>query len=333
MDDSVYADETDVKELLDVSNFDDYDASAGSQKSGASRFNPFNKRPDSSIRHAVNGDVSTHDAAGAPVLQFKEDDDSDDDQLLNLDHTSQGSHRFENPWSSMYPNPNDPDDDDRLLVVIREGFCKGGAGAACDDSCPRHGGNSTIQQEDNDHCHRQRTQSRSKPNDARNRLICASILCLVFVIAEVVGGYFANSLAIMTDAAHMLSDFASFLISLFAIWFAQRPPTKKMSFGYHRAGAGLQHDDDVDYDEVKADLLRLPGVESVHSLCIWVLTMSKNAVAVHIAIRSDVDPLRTLSQATELLRLRHHFVSTTIQVEPYDASIMSTCTHCIGPTK
>ena len=51
-----------------------------------------------------------------------------------------------------------------------------------------------------------------------------------------IGGYLANSLAIMTDAAHMLSDFASFLISLFALWMASRPASKRMSFGWHRAG-------------------------------------------------------------------------------------------------
>merc|ERR1719458_1907840 len=52
---------------------------------------------------------------------------------------------------------------------------------------------------------------------------------------EIVGGYMANSLAIATDAAHLLTDFASFMISLFAIWVASRPATKKMSFGWHRA--------------------------------------------------------------------------------------------------
>lgn len=35
--------------------------------------------------------------------------------------------------------------------------------------------------------------------------------------AEMVGGYLANSLALMTDAAHLLSDLASFCISLFAV--------------------------------------------------------------------------------------------------------------------
>jgi cation diffusion facilitator family transporter len=55
-------------------------------------------------------------------------------------------------------------------------------------------------------------------------------------IAEAIGGYLSNSLAVMTDAAHMLSDFTSFLVSLFALWISQRPPSRTMSFGYYRAG-------------------------------------------------------------------------------------------------
>ena len=50
----------------------------------------------------------------------------------------------------------------------------------------------------------------------------ASILCLFFMVLEIVGGIWANSLAIATDAAHLLTDFASFMISLFSIWVASR---------------------------------------------------------------------------------------------------------------
>ena len=53
------------------------------------------------------------------------------------------------------------------------------------------------------------------------------------------GGLLAGSLAIMTDAAHMLSDFAAFLISLFAIWVAHWLPDKKRTFGYYRAGTHM----------------------------------------------------------------------------------------------
>lgn len=52
------------------------------------------------------------------------------------------------------------------------------------------------------------------------------------------GGYLAHSLAILTDAAHLLTDFASIMISLFALWVSSRPPTKTMNFGWHRAGNG-----------------------------------------------------------------------------------------------
>lgn len=52
---------------------------------------------------------------------------------------------------------------------------------------------------------------------------------------EIVGGYLANSLAILTDAAHMLSDVAGFMISYVAIYLGTKPATFHMSFGYARA--------------------------------------------------------------------------------------------------
>ena len=86
-----------------------------------------------------------------------------------------------------------------------------------------------------DHCHTDLNVSQSESNAARNKLMLASSLVLVFMVCEFAGGFLANSLAIMTDAFHLLSDFAGFCISLFAIWFASRPATKNMSFGYYRA--------------------------------------------------------------------------------------------------
>ena len=55
----------------------------------------------------------------------------------------------------------------------------------------------------------------------------------------------ANSLAIMTDAAHLLSDFAGFMISLLALWVVTKPATTTLSFGWHRAGIHLNHKDGV----------------------------------------------------------------------------------------
>nr|XP_019953550.1 PREDICTED: zinc transporter 2-like [Paralichthys olivaceus] len=70
---------------------------------------------------------------------------------------------------------------------------------------------------------------------ARRKLFIACTLTLVFMIGEVVGGYAAHSLAIMTDAAHLLTDFGSILISIFSLWISSRPRTQTMTFGWHRA--------------------------------------------------------------------------------------------------
>lgn len=70
---------------------------------------------------------------------------------------------------------------------------------------------------------------------AVRRLRIAGVVCLFFMILEFVGGYLSNSLAIVTDAAHLLSDFAGFMISLFALWMATKPATTTLSFGWHRA--------------------------------------------------------------------------------------------------
>uniref|UniRef100_A0A665U5I7 Proton-coupled zinc antiporter SLC30A8 n=1 Tax=Echeneis naucrates TaxID=173247 RepID=A0A665U5I7_ECHNA len=70
---------------------------------------------------------------------------------------------------------------------------------------------------------------------ARKRLYVVSVICLVFMIGEVLGGYFAGSLAVMTDAAHLLVDFTSFIISLLSLWLSSRPATHRLSYGWHRA--------------------------------------------------------------------------------------------------
>lgn len=53
------------------------------------------------------------------------------------------------------------------------------------------------------------------------------------------GGYFAHSLAVMSDAAHLLTDFASFMIGLMALHLSSRPSTARFNFGWYRAGDQL----------------------------------------------------------------------------------------------
>lgn len=61
------------------------------------------------------------------------------------------------------------------------------------------------------------------------------VLTSAFTAAEVVGGLLTDSLALLADAGHMLSDDVSLGLALFAIWLAERPPTPRKSFGYQRA--------------------------------------------------------------------------------------------------
>jgi len=66
------------------------------------------------------------------------------------------------------------------------------------------------------------------------KLIWVTIICIFFMVCEIVGGVISNSLAIMSDAAHMLSDFSGFAISMFSIIISRRKPTKSLSYGYYR---------------------------------------------------------------------------------------------------
>ncbi len=54
------------------------------------------------------------------------------------------------------------------------------------------------------------------------------------MITEFVGGLLANSLALLSDAAHMLADCLALLLSIVAFRFSSRPPTNKTTFGFYR---------------------------------------------------------------------------------------------------
>ncbi|ELW47643.1 zinc transporter 2 [Tupaia chinensis] len=326
----------------------------------------------------------------------------------------------------------------------------------------------------NHHCHAQKGPG--SPCDpgkerARRQLYVASAICLVFMIGEVVGGYLAQSLAVMTDAAHLLTDFASMLISLFSLWMSSRPATKTMNFGWQRAeilgallsvlsiwvvtgvlvylaverlvsgdyeiqgetmlitagcavavniimgftlhqsghGHGHSHAHShgsspqqnpsvraafihvigdflqsvgilvaayvlyfkpeykfvdpictflfsvlvlgttltilrdvllvlmegtpkgVDFTAVRALLLSVEGVEALHSLHIWALTVAQPMLSVHIAIAPNADAQAVLKAASARLQGQFHFHTMTIQIEDYSED-MRDCQACQGPS-
>ncbi len=69
---------------------------------------------------------------------------------------------------------------------------------------------------------------------SRGRLLAVLLLGVVILVVEVAGAIAANSLALLADAGHMLTDVAGVAMALLAIWFAGRPATNGRTFGYLR---------------------------------------------------------------------------------------------------
>ncbi len=72
-------------------------------------------------------------------------------------------------------------------------------------------------------------------HNARRRLILAIWLNVGMLIAEVIGGIWTNSLALLSDAGHMFTHIFALMVSLVAINLAMRAHSDEMTYGYHRA--------------------------------------------------------------------------------------------------
>jgi cobalt-zinc-cadmium efflux system protein len=89
-------------------------------------------------------------------------------------------------------------------------------------------------------------QQRSASSERRALALAAGLTAAVLVV-EVVAGILTNSLALLADAGHMLSDAVALALALFASWFAARPATPEKTYGFYRVeilaallnGAGL----------------------------------------------------------------------------------------------
>ena len=68
----------------------------------------------------------------------------------------------------------------------------------------------------------------------KRRLKFVLALTAVFMIIEFAGGILANSLALIADSAHMLTDVGALGLSLFVLWFSRRPASTAKSYGYLR---------------------------------------------------------------------------------------------------
>ncbi|KAI4884585.1 hypothetical protein NFI96_034554 [Prochilodus magdalenae] len=181
---------------------------------------------------------------GMPAPSADTTNSTDEDSMVNLEKVPLTSQEY-------YPVPGLSDDlkDDYLDTQFEEEHDTRGAAF---------------------HCHSSRTalaQHHDKLH-ARRKLLITSAVCLVFMIGEVIGGYAAHSLAVMTDAAHLLTDFGSMLISLFSLWISSKPASKTLTFGWHRS-------------EVLGGLLSV--------LSIWAVTIVLVLMAIQRIIQNDYE--------------------------------------------
>jgi cobalt-zinc-cadmium efflux system protein len=68
------------------------------------------------------------------------------------------------------------------------------------------------------------------------RLALSLFITLVFVVVEILAGVFANSLALLTDAAHNFTDVLALALTWWALWITTKPANSGKTYGYHRAG-------------------------------------------------------------------------------------------------
>lgn len=79
-----------------------------------------------------------------------------------------------------------------------------------------------------DHC-------RHLENSNKKSLLLVLVVTAFYMVAEFLGGYFSNSLALTADAGHMLSDVGALALSFFAIWLSGKKAPIEKTFGYYRA--------------------------------------------------------------------------------------------------
>src|SRR5215475_10181928 len=70
--------------------------------------------------------------------------------------------------------------------------------------------------------------------NARTSLKLALLITSTFLVAEFFGALYTNSLALLADAGHMLTDVAALSLSLAATWFATRRATPQKTYGFYR---------------------------------------------------------------------------------------------------
>ena len=156
-------------------------------------------------------------------------------------------------------------------------------------------------------------------DDAR-RLAIALVLLLAFMVAEVVVGILASSLALLADAAHMLTDAGAIALALFAARLARRPASGGFTFGYRRAeilsaqlnGATLVGLGAVIGIEGIRRLFEPPDVEGAAVLIVAVVGIGVNLTATAVLAGANRRSLNVEGAFQHVLNDLFAFVATAI---------------------
>jgi len=88
--------------------------------------------------------------------------------------------------------------------------------------------------DDHAHGHHHHHASAADAERSTRALTWALVVTVVVLFAEVIGGWVSNSLALLADAGHVLTDAAALGLSLFVAWFSRQPVTPEKTYGYLR---------------------------------------------------------------------------------------------------
>jgi cobalt-zinc-cadmium efflux system protein len=145
----------------------------------------------------------------------------------------------------------------------------------------------------------------------RNRrdLTLTLVITASYCLIEFAGGIFTNSLALLSDAGHMLSDVAALGLSLFAIRLAQLPPTANKTFGYHRVEilAALMNAlllwviVALIFLEAFRRFLAPPAVRSVGMIAVATIGLGVNLVSLFVLRRSQGESLNVRAAFVHVL--------------------------------
>ena len=158
-----------------------------------------------------------------------------------------------------------------------------------------------------------------RTDDAR-RLTLALVLILGLMVGEIVAGVLADSLALLSDAAHMLTDAAAIALALFAARLARRPASGDFTFGFRRAeilsaqlnGATLVGLAVLIAVEAIQRLINPPEVAGLTVLLVAIAGIAVNLAATRVLAGSDRRSLNVEGAFQHVLTDLFAFIATAI---------------------